>query len=69
MNARSNAHMQRHTPEGITMRTNRRFMAVGLAGLVLAGFGAAGCSQAPIGGTAAEEAVHVEKNGPPVSAR
>ena len=44
------------------MRTNRRFMAVGLAGLVLAGLGAAGCSQAPSGAAAAEEAVHVEKN-------
>jgi hypothetical protein len=47
--------------EGITMRTNRRFMAVGLAGLVIAGFGAAGCSTAP-SGAAAAEAVHVEKN-------
>jgi hypothetical protein len=62
MNDHSNAHMQRHTPEGITMRTNRRFMALGLGGLVLAGFVAAGCSQAPTGAAAAEPAVHVEKN-------
>jgi hypothetical protein len=44
------------------MRTNRRFMALGLAGLALAGFAAAGCSPAPGGAAAAEPAVHVEKN-------
>lgn len=44
------------------MRVNRRFMALGLAGLALAGLVAAGCSQAPGGAAAAEPAVKVEKN-------